>query len=102
MFRGGAKTHETGQIAASGPLANIIIALITLFLYTSVFYESQIGKILGFVCLINSFIATFNLLPLGPLDGIKIINWNATIWIIMLITSVLITVFLMIISPIVL
>jgi Zn-dependent protease len=102
MFQGGAKTHETGQIAASGPLANIIIAFVTFFLYTIVFYETQIGSILGFVCLINAFIATFNLLPLGPLDGIKIIKWNATVWIIMLITSVSIAVFLLTKSPIVL
>lgn len=88
MFRGGAKTEETGQIAASGPLANIVIALITFIMYTSIFYETQISSIIGFICLINAFIATFNLLPFGPLDGIKIIRWNATIWIIMLISSI--------------
>jgi Zn-dependent protease len=87
MFQGGAKTQETGQIAASGPLANIIIAFVAFILYFSVFYESQI---VGFVCLINSFMATFNLLPLGPLDGIKIIKWNATIWSIMLISSTIV------------
>jgi Zn-dependent protease len=87
MFQGGAKTQETGQIAASGPLANIIIAFVAFILYFLVFYESQI---VGFVCLINSFMATFNLLPLGPLDGIKIIKWNATIWSIMLISSTIV------------
>jgi len=90
MFMGGAKTHETGKIAASGPLANIVIAFVTYILYTFLFFESQIGSILGFVCLINAFIATFNLLPLGPLDGVKIIRWNATVWIIMLISSLII------------
>ena len=95
MFRGGAKTYETGKIAASGPLANIIIALITFIIYTSVVYETQIGSIIGFICLINAFIATFNLLPFGPLDGIKIIRWNATIWILMFIISIsILTVFL--------
>jgi Zn-dependent protease len=95
MFRGGAKTHETGKIAASGPLANIIIAIVTFFLYNFIFYETQIASIIGFICLINAFIATFNLLPFGPLDGIKIIRWNATVWIIMLISSLfLLTIFL--------
>ncbi|MGF3554150.1 MAG: site-2 protease family protein, partial [Thermoplasmatota archaeon] len=87
MFRGGAKIDETGKIAAAGPFANMIIALITFFLYTFVFYETQLGVIFGFICLINAFIATFNLLPFGPLDGLKIIRWNVTVWIIMLITS---------------
>jgi Zn-dependent protease len=95
MFRGDAKTHETGKIAASGPFANIIIAMITYILYSSVFFESEIGSIIGFICLINAFIATFNLLPLGPLDGIKIIKWNATAWVIMLISSTIITVLML-------
>ncbi len=88
MFRGGARSYETGQIAMAGPLANIIIAAITFPLYISVFYESFIGPILGFICLINAFLAMFNLLPFGPLDGLKIIIWNATIWIILFIISI--------------
>jgi Zn-dependent protease len=88
MFRGGSRTHETGQIAMAGPLANIIIALITFPLYLYVFYNSPIGTIFAFICLINAFLAMFNLFPFGPLDGIKIIRWNATVWIIMLILAI--------------
>jgi len=89
MFRGGSRTYETGQIAMAGPLANIIIALITFPLYFYVFYDTQIGTIIGFICFINAFLAMFNLLPFGPLDGTKIIRWNATIWIILLIFSII-------------
>ena len=89
MFRGGSRTYETGQIAMAGPLANIIIALITFPLYLNVFYNTPIGTIFGFICLINAFLAMFNLLPFGPLDGTKIIRWNATIWIILLIFSII-------------
>jgi len=88
MFRGGARNYETGRIAMAGPLANIIIALITLPLYLFVFYETAfVGSIIGFMCYINAFLAIFNLLPFGPLDGTKIIRWNATVWIIMLIIA---------------
>lgn len=87
MFRGDSRTFETGLIASAGPLANIVIAFVTFPLYLFVFIENQIGQILGFVCLINAFLATFNLLPFGPLDGGKIIRWNATVWIVMLIIS---------------
>lgn len=94
MFIGGSRSHETGRIAMAGPLANIIIASITLPLYF-VFFESIIGLLFGIICLINVILATFNLLPFGPLDGVKIIRWNATAWIIMLIISLvlLITIF---------
>jgi len=87
MFRGEPRSFETGQIALAGPLANIIIAFATFPLYLFVFIENQIGQILGFICLINAFLATFNLLPFGPLDGVKVIRWNATVWIVMLIIS---------------
>jgi Zn-dependent protease len=67
----------------------LIIAAISLPLYLFVFYEANfLNHIFGFICLINAFLATFNLLPFGPLDGMKIIRWNATIWIIMLIVSI--------------
>jgi len=88
MFRGETRTHETGRIAAAGPTANILIAAVTFPLYLYLFESSYIGHILGFICLINAFLATFNLLPFGPLDGVKIIRWNATVWIILLIASV--------------
>lgn len=97
MFRGGSRNYETGLIAIAGPLANIIIALITFPLYLFVLYEeSMLGQIVGFICFINAFLALFNLLPFGPLDGMKVIRWNATAWIIMLILSI---VMLMMIFP---
>jgi Zn-dependent protease len=84
MFRGGSRTFETGQIAVAGPLANILIALIMLPIYLYVvFEESILAQIVGFICLINAVLAAFNLLPFGPLDGIKVIRWNATVWIIL-------------------
>jgi len=97
MFRGGSRNYETGLIAIAGPIANIIIALITFPLYLFVLYEeSMLGQIVGFICFINAFLALFNLLPFGPLDGMKVIRWNATAWILMLILSI---VMLMMIFP---
>ncbi len=89
MFRGGSRNYETGRIAMAGPLANIIVSLVSLTLFLFVFFENSFfGGIFGFISLINAFLATFNLLPFGPLDGVKIIRWSATIWIIMLIVAI--------------
>jgi Zn-dependent protease len=96
MFRGGSRNFETGHIAMAGPLSNIFIAGITLPIYLFVFYETQtINSIVGFICYINAFLATFNLLPFGPLDGTKIIRWNATVWIILFIISITILIIIM-------
>jgi len=88
MFMGGSRHHETGKIAMAGPLGNIMVAFVTFLLFYYFLFENQIGSLLGYICLINALLATFNLLPLSPLDGIKIIKWNATVWVIMLILSI--------------
>lgn len=81
MFRGEIRPFEMGRIAAAGSLANIIIAWITLPLYIFITFELPlIGKITGFICLINALLATFNLLPIRPLDGEKVIKWHGIIW----------------------
>jgi Zn-dependent protease len=91
MFRGSSNSYETSKIAMAGPLANIIIAAVGIIIYFvfSSFFETGIsGTILGFICYINAFLAIFNLLPFGPLDGTKIIRGNATAWVILFIASI--------------
>jgi len=101
MFRGDARNFETGRIAVAGPLSNIVISFVALLLYLFVFLEtSTIKEIVGFVCLINAVLATFNLLPLGPLDGAKVIKWNATVWIILFSISVAIMAYILHFSPV--
>jgi len=101
MFRGDARNFETGRIAVAGPLSNIVISFVAFLLYLFVFLEtSTIKEIVGFVCLINAVLVTFNLLPLGPLDGAKVIRWNATVWIILFSISVAMMIYILRFSPI--
>jgi Zn-dependent protease len=65
-----------------------VIAAVTLPLFLFVFYEIPLlREIVGFICLINTVLATFNLLPFGPLDGVKVVRWNGTAWAILLIVA---------------
>lgn len=100
MFRGETRNFEMGRIAAAGPLANIIIAAITYPLYRFVFFETPfIGKILGFICLINALLGTFNLLPFGPLDGMKVIRWNGIVWAALFIIAIIMMILIFPIAP---
>ena len=100
MFRGETRNFEMGRIAVAGPLANIIIAAITYLLYRFVFFETSfVGKILGFICLINALLGTFNLLPFGPLDGMKVIRWNGIVWAALFIIAIIMMILIFPIAP---
>jgi Zn-dependent protease len=39
-----------------------------------------VGKILTWLVAIDVWLAFFNLMPLGPLDGMKILAWDWRVW----------------------
>lgn len=71
-------------VAAAGPIMNIVLALISAIIYTAIwkfapaFVTTQIGEIimilLGACVSVNIGLGIFNLIPLPPLDGSKIIG----------------------------
>lgn len=64
-------------VAAAGPLSNIALALIFGLIIRFVVPNLALGpaavSLLGFVVLINITLAIFNLIPVPPLDGSKIL-----------------------------
>jgi len=69
--------YGTLKVAAAGPGANILIALVVgliLRLFSPVIfsYNMALPSYLGFIVYVNIFLALFNLLPFPPLDGSKI------------------------------
>ncbi|MCX8166315.1 MAG: site-2 protease family protein [Candidatus Micrarchaeota archaeon] len=83
------KDHN-GIISIAGPLTNIIIALMFLFLYYSSM-DIIIGALLGinssliknffdYGKFINLLLALFNMIPFAILDGAKVFAWNKIIW----------------------
>lgn len=70
-------------IAAAGPIVNTINGLLSLVL--SLVYPSQIFI---YTVLLNSWIAMFNLLPVYPLDGSKIIRGNVLLWLVLLAVNI--------------
>ena len=93
--------EENGKISIAGPIVNIILALIFLGIQISIqplvnlpninamVYILYSISVIGFN--INSFLALFNLLPIPPLDGSKVISWNLPIWLISIVISGLLT-----------
>jgi len=65
------------KVAAAGPLANLTIALIfglsLRFLPVSFLSLTGLGPIFGVIVFLNLLLAIFNLVPIPPLDGSKLL-----------------------------
>lgn len=71
---------EVGMIGLGGPLVNIILG--ALFIALALFTLPAYSALLFFAARISFFLAMFNLLPIPPLDGEKVMSWDMRIWIV--------------------
>lgn len=74
--------RQNGVISAAGPIINIILGSILLVLGLGI-TDAMIRTILSSAAMINFWFALFNLIPIYPLDGSKIISWKPSIWILL-------------------
>ncbi|MGD0977756.1 MAG: M50 family metallopeptidase [Candidatus Bathyarchaeia archaeon] len=77
MIAGAAEKKEIGEISIAGPITNIVLSI--LFLGTA-FASGPYSPIFLFGGFFNAYIAAFNLVPFGILDGHKIFSWSKIIW----------------------
>jgi Zn-dependent protease len=73
--------EERGKIALAGPITNILLAIGFKFL-RPISPMLSIAEVPLFIycARINLFLATFNLIPFGLLDGTKVFRWSRIIW----------------------
>ena len=73
---------ENGIISLAGPAVNLVLAgisgLAMLFLAPT---NGILSTIANYSLFINVFLGGFNMLPIFPLDGSKVIAWNMEVWV---------------------
>ena len=81
VVSGSSTSQEMGRISLAGPATNIVLSVIlfSLALAASA-QQSLVYDILLLAALLNGFMAVFNLVPIGMLDGFKIFRWDKKIW----------------------
>ncbi len=81
-----------GVSAIAGPLTNLVIALIGIVLLNTVellIVNQYLNIFLLYLIIVNAWIAFFNLLPVPPLDGSKIISWKPINWALLFTLSII-------------
>ena len=75
--------EENGKISLAGPVSNLILIIpFAAMIFIGHSAGSGLLAIVGLVGVkVNAMIAAFNLLPVGPLDGAKILSWNPAVFI---------------------
>jgi Zn-dependent protease len=76
-----ADKRTIGKVAFAGPLVNLLLSPLLFIIGLLTYDFSLIISIVAlYGSLFNVWIALFNLIPLGILDGYKIFQWNKIVW----------------------
>jgi len=90
VIAGSARDDEVGKISLAGPATNIVLSTVLLGV---AFVPSPFSWMFLFGAFFNAaWIALFNLIPIGILDGYKIFSWDKKVWALVFALSAALTV----------
>lgn len=70
---------ELAYISVSGAVVNLLLAIM-FFTASLLIINPQIAGVLKSAAFINVFLAGFNMIPIGPLDGAKVWKYDQVLW----------------------
>ena len=78
----GSSSHaEMGKISLAGPMINVFLSIVLFgFAFGTRFFLPDFYLLLLLAAFLNGFMAVFNLIPIGILDGFKIYTWDKKLW----------------------
>ena len=87
-IKGNIDKNTYGKISLAGPAVNFVIAAIAILITLSLEPGSLIHFIFRMLAWLNAFLGLFNMIPVLPFDGSKILAWNKPIYAIALLIGI--------------
>jgi len=81
-IRGEIDKDSYGRISLAGPAVNFVIAAIAIVVTLALVPGTMIHFVFQMLAWLNAFLGLFNMIPVAPFDGSKIIKWDLKIYII--------------------
>lgn len=91
MIAGPASDDAVVKFSVAGPLTNLVYSGALLGVAFALI-SSPFGQMVLYASYVNAFMAAFNLIPVGILDGQKIFNLNKKVWLLAFIPSAVLAV----------
>ena len=83
MIQGQTDQRTYAKISLAGPIVNIVLAAVGVVGCLLTNYSAAVVPFYMLASL-NSILALFNMLPIPPLDGSKIVGWNIPVYIVVI------------------
>ena len=81
FIKGNITRERNGKISVAGPVTNVILAIIFLIPLLLLNFNSPILQLFfDFGFRINALLALFNMIPVMPFDGAKVIAWDKRVF----------------------
>ncbi len=87
------KKEDIVTISVAGPITNMLFSVIFLALAFTLPVPVEWFGMLFFSAYINAFMAVFNLVPFGVLDGLKIFDLNKKVWVAAFVPAAILAIF---------
>ena len=82
-YSGWLTKRQVGLVAAAGPITNMLLAVLFVVLLVAARTADVSGLVTGGLMMgfyVNAMLGIFNMLPLGPLDGTKVLAWSTPVF----------------------
>jgi len=86
-IQGRISKKQNGLISLAGPATNIIFGTAFIILWLAFPSEGMWSSAFNWIGVLSLFLAGFNLIPLGPLDGKKVFAWSPAAWVLAVIVT---------------